>query len=119
MGIGSHGLMKQKKRIVSFNLEDSLIARLDRFAEQKHKGNRSRALAYLVSTINVTLDDFKKDHEEHTGTHQNFRDTGKCSPFVKGHAPCPTCWGENVSVRWEDGIVDGRMGRVLVVEDLT
>jgi len=106
-----------RKRIISFNLEDSLISRLDRYAQEEHKGNRSRALAYLVSRIQMNLDDFKT--EEHTGTHQNFNDTGKCSPFVKGHAPCPTCWGEDVKVSWQDGIVDGRMGRVLVVEDLT
>ena len=109
--------MKLKKRIVSFNLEDSLIARLDRFAEQKHKGNRSRALAFLVSTIKVSLDDFPS--EEHRAPTQNYRDTGKCNPFHKGLAPCPTCWGENVRVGWKDGIVNGRKERVLVVEDLT
>lgn len=109
--------MKQKKRIVSFNLEDNLIARLDRFAEKKHKGNRSRALAYLVSTIKVSLDDFP--NEEHSAPSQTYRGTGKCNPFYKAQAPCPTCWGEDVSVTWQDGIVEGRMMRVLVVEDLT
>ena len=117
MVIGWHTLMKQKKRIVSFNLEDSLIARLDRFAEQKHNGNRSRALAFLVSTIKVSLDDFP--NEEHRAPSQNYRDTGKCNPFHKGLAPCPTCWGENVRVGWKDGFVNGRKERVLVVEDLT
>ena len=105
-----------RKRIISFNLEDGLISKLDRYAEEEHKGNRSKALAYLVSRIQTSLKDYPD--EEHTGTHQNFRDTGKCNPFVRDQAPCPTCWGENVKVEWADGIVEGRMGRVLVVTEL-
>ncbi len=105
-----------RKRIISFNLEDGLILKLDRYAEQEHKGNRSKALAYLVSRIQTNLKDFPD--EEHTAPHQNFRDTGKCSPFHKGLSPCSTCWGENVKVEWADGIVKGRMGRVLVVTEL-
>jgi len=107
---------RPSKRIVSFNIEDRLISRLERYATTEHKGNKSAAIAWLIRHIPTTLEDYP--NEEHTAPSQNYMDTGKCNPFYNGLAPCPTCWGSNVAVKWENGVVNGRHERVLTIKEL-
>jgi len=98
-----------RKTIVSVTLDDKCISRLQKYAEQRHGGNRSEAIrAMIMNTVGMTLDDF--DHPYPVGV-RNWKGTGKCNPKHPGGV-CPHCWGENVRVELVKDI--GNRSRVVV-----
>jgi len=85
-----------RKTIVSVTLDDSQIARLTKYANEKHDGNKSQAVrAMIMATVNLSLEDFEHPYPPKA---RNWMGTGKCNPKNASVGACPLCWGENAQV---------------------
>ena len=85
-----------RKTIVSITLDDQQITRLQKIADEKHKGNRSQAIrSLLMQNVSLDLGDYEHPYPPSPG---NWLGTGRCNPHHATHGVCVLCWGENATV---------------------
>lgn len=85
-----------RKEIVSVTLDNAQITRLNKYAKQRHEGNRSKALrALIMASVNLDLQDYEHPYPPSA---RNWMGTGKCNPKNASVGACPICWGHGAKV---------------------